>query len=79
MPAHPEQAADEVFVGNHHGDMVPQELSHIPSMRLGSIAYDIDGKRLPESYGYRPLLVGRGADHDRYDRIREAAFRAIRG
>lgn len=77
MLTHPEQADNEVFVGNHHGTEIPHELAHIPSVRLGSVAYDIDGKRLPEAY--RPLLVGRGADHDRYDRIREAAFQAIRG
>jgi len=78
MASHPEQSSDEVFVGNHHGIDVPEELAHIPSLRLGTIAYGIDGKRLPESYSCRPMLVGRGADYDEYNRIREAEFRAIR-
>ena len=77
MMTHPEQTADEVFVGNRHGTEIPAELAHIPSVRLGNHAYDIDGRRLPQSY--RPLLVGRGADYDEYNRIRDAEFRAIRG
>lgn len=66
---------DEVFVGNRF-DGIPSYLAHLPTIRLGDRALDIDGKKLPAIY--RPMFIGR-SDYDAYDRIimaRSASLRA---
>lgn len=77
-PYHPEAKPNEVFVGNVKTSKgVPEDIRHLPSARLGSVAYDIDGRKLDPSY-MLPLLIGK-ADEQAYDDIRMKALRAIRG
>lgn len=66
---------NEFFAGNTNNG-IPEDARHLPGIRLGEVAYDIDGKPLPNTW--RPLFVP-NAQADAYDRIRMAAFNAIRG
>ena len=72
---HPEQGTDEIFVGN--GVAVPASCADLKSIRLGEVAYDVEGKRLPPGLLLRPIFVGR-AELGEYDRIKMDRLRRIR-
>ena len=62
---HPECAVDEVFFYNVttiNKDTleIPERHRNNPNVRLGNIAYDIDGKKLDPNYA-RPVIVKRSA------------------
>ena len=74
---HPEQAADEIFVGNHKVADWPNPLFRsLTTARLGAVAYAIDGAKLTEDEGMRPLFVG-SHEGARYDAIQMAEFSRI--
>jgi hypothetical protein len=75
---HPECAETEVFVGNVGASDSLEKFAGLKTMRLGEIAYYIDGKVIPDGVGCRPLIMDR-SDSDGYERIMMAGFRAIRG
>lgn len=80
MHTHPEQTKDEVYLGNFTAaEGIPAHLATIPSMRLGTTAYDIDGKKLAASEGMLPVFVKRGHDLDAYERIMAARLKKTRG
>lgn len=69
----------ETFVGNC-GSLdapatIPEYLCDLRTARLGDLALDIEGKKLPSNY--RPLFIGQ-AEIDQYNRIMEARLSAIR-
>lgn len=72
-----ERRDGEVFLGNHTGAIEP-EFGNLKTLRLGENALDIDGKMIPREWGCRPLFIHE-SEHDRYDSIMMARFRAIRG
>lgn len=72
---HPEQNANEVFVGNVNAGPLASHLAGIKTARVGSAAYDIYGKKIPATEKLAPLFVG-DADAGTYDRIMMARFRA---
>jgi hypothetical protein len=64
---HPECAEDEIFVGNtDEVTKIQDYLNSIPSIRLGNIAYDICGGKLPVNQ-YRPVIMKKvhGAMYDK--------------
>lgn len=63
---HPEQQANEKWVGNT-GTIVPAHLSNFSTVRLGDVAYDIDRKRIAPDQ-MRPLFIGT-AELDRYNDV----------
>lgn len=64
---------DEVFIGNTDTG-VPDFIKHLPTVRLGDVALDIDGKKLsPE---YKAMFMSR-ADAVSYDRIMVERFSAV--
>ena len=75
---HPELTESEIFVGNTKlADWPAPELASLKTARLGNTAYTIDGDPIP-SDDMRPLFIGK-SEANRYDTIRMAQFRAIRG
>jgi hypothetical protein len=57
MTRHPEQAKDEVFVGNTSSTRgIPLHLRELTTIRMGEVAYDIHGLELSPDY-MRPLFV----------------------
>ena len=80
MPtAHPECTETERFLGNSE-DSIPcahtQELKALLTLRFGKVAFDINGKKLASSY--RPIFID-ASEYQRYDEIRTAEFRLLRG
>lgn len=65
---------DELFVGNHQGEL-DKEIANVA--RLGDQAVDIHGKKIPESWGIRPVFVKR-SNLGAYDAIMMRRFREIR-
>ena len=63
----------EVFIGNTYAGM-PDHIKHLPTARLGDVALDVEGKKLPPEY--RPIFMSR-ADADAYGRIMVARFEAV--
>lgn len=63
----------EVFIGNTDTG-VPDFIQHLPTVRLGEVALDIDGKKLPPEY--KAMFMSR-ADAASYDRIMVARFSAV--
>lgn len=63
---HPGQQANEKWVGNT-GSAMPTRLSGFATARLGGIAYDIEGKRIP-SEQMLPLFIG-NAELERYNDV----------
>lgn len=61
----------EMFVGN--SERFGTHLSGLKTVRMGTVAYDIDGKALPVSL--RPVFVGR-SEAGEYDRIMMARYSA---
>lgn len=57
MRHHPKCKPGETFLGNHHGATLPPHLASIPGLRLGAVAYYLDGPAIPAAAGYRPLLA----------------------
>jgi len=75
MSYHPEQTADEVFVGNTRSvSGIPSHLSGLKTARLGRVAYDLDGKKIANDY-MLPLLIGK-EEAAQYDRIMMARLSA---
>ena len=68
MRNHPEQTTAEFYAGNIKGDTLPDFLAPLKTARLGVVAYDLDGRKLPAGRGLRPLIVG-NAEAARYDAI----------
>jgi hypothetical protein len=67
---------NEVFLGNVlASDGIRPKLAGLNTLRLGAIAFDLDGNRLPD---HRAMFIGR-SEYDAYDRIRMAELSAIRG
>jgi hypothetical protein len=64
---------DEVFVGNTDTTL-GEHLASLKTIRLGEVALDVNGNRLPPRY--RPIFVGR-SEADAYDRIMMARLSAI--
>lgn len=75
MPQYTGAQPDEVFLGNTETG-IPDHLGSIPSIRLGDVALDIEGKRLPPKY--RPMFIKHGPDHEQHERIMMARFSAWR-
>lgn len=65
---------DELFVGNHQGE-IDDEIATVA--RLGDQAFDIHGKKIPASWGIRPVFVKR-SNLGTYDAIMMRRFREIR-
>lgn len=64
---------DEVFVGNT-ATGIGDHLASLKTVRLGDVALDVDGNRLPSVH--RPIFIGR-SEADAYDRIMMARLSAI--
>lgn len=63
----------EVFIGNAD-DGIPDYIKHLPSVRLGDVALDIEGRKLsPE---FRPIFMSK-SDSMAYDRIMVARYEAV--
>lgn len=78
MTTHPEQSANEIYVGNVQAEQWPNpKLASLATARLGDVAYGVDGDKLPVNFGCRPLFVGR-SEADAYDSIMMADLRKIR-
>jgi len=71
---HPEQKADEVFVGNTDERGLSDKFDTISSARLGLYAYDMYGHRLDSTY--RPIFIKK-IEEPIYDRIMNAKLKAI--
>jgi len=71
MAQHEACEANEIWVGNTptHG-LHYQSLKSmgLKTLRLGKVAFDIDGKPLAESEGYSPVFINR-SEADRYNEI----------
>ena len=73
---HPELKENEIFVGNHifkDGIInIPKHLCSIKSVRIGDIAYYIDGKQIIDNndcgYLIRPIFIDK-KDSEIYDKI----------
>jgi hypothetical protein len=70
MRNHPEQAANEVYLGNTRLDAPGHDrLMEVPGVRIGSMVYSLDGEKLGERYhNLAPLFVVREHEMD-YDRF----------
>lgn len=69
MAHHEKIAEDEVFLGNTQRDgdtWLWLKDKRFETLRLGEVAFDIDGERLPDSYNMAPLIINR-REFDRYD------------
>lgn len=74
MALHPEATAQEVFLGNvERLTGIPPYLRRLYSIRLGVVAYGLDGKKVP---GYAPLIINR-SELAECDRIQMARLAAI--
>lgn len=57
----------EIFLGNTLEAMFPEDhLKGLKTVRLGDVAYDLDGKVLPDYY--KPLFLDK-SEAGEYDRI----------
>lgn len=63
----------EVFIGNTC-DGIGEHYKHLQSVRLGEVALDIEGKKLPAQF--RPIFMSK-ADSMAYDRIMVARYEAV--
>lgn len=70
---------NEVFLGNFNDpNMFPvADVAHLKTLRLGAVALDIDGKRIPSSLGYRPMFIDR-SEYQAYDAVMAERCRKIR-
>jgi hypothetical protein len=76
MLYHPDTRPDEQFVGNHvTWQTFLAEIAALPTLRLGAIAYDLDGKKISPNY-MRPVFIGK-SDYDRYDKAMQAELSRI--
>ena len=69
LRTHNEAAADEIFVGNtqrNSGRLEWLKAVGVRTARLGKIANDIDGNKLPEYYA--PIFINR-SDAERYNDV----------
>ncbi|TAU37808.1 hypothetical protein ELI44_32955 (plasmid) [Rhizobium ruizarguesonis] len=72
MP-HPEALPGEIFVGNTDkgdGKLADLHSKGVRTARFAAVAYDIDGKPLPDIY--RAIIINR-SDSDAYDNVIMAA------
>lgn len=78
MTRHEPCDKDEIFVGNTDftNDLSAYREAGITMIRLGHVAYDIDGQVLP--FTYRPIFVHR-SQSALYDEFKMAQFKRIRG
>jgi hypothetical protein len=76
MAHHEPCPADEQFLGNcyYHTNGIPLHLKTLKTLRIGQVAYDLDGKEIPEM---RPLFIKRTEAFE-YDHIMTRRFSAIR-
>ena len=72
---HPEQQADEIFVGNTDERGLTEKFDNIPSARRGLYAYDMYNHRLDSTY--RPIFIKK-TDEPKYDKIMTDRFNAIK-
>ncbi len=80
MKIHPEQRPGEIFLGNARDQNeqrveIPEYLLELKSIRLGKIAYDIEGHPLASNY-CRPLFIHHD-DSARHEAIQKARTEAI--
>lgn len=71
MAHHEPCGKDEIWVGNTptHGPQYEWLKSKgLMTLRLGKVAFDINGKPLAEAEGYSPLFINR-SDESRYNEI----------
>ncbi len=75
MLRHPEQAEDEVFIGNTCTEGgVPSHLVSLRTARLGRVAYTVDGsEKLPADY-MRPLFIGK-SEQNQFEAIMKRLMR----
>lgn len=79
MTTHPEQKDTEIYLGNvAPADWPPSHIADFKTLRLGTVAYDLEGKKLSPAHGLVPLFIGKG-ETDQYDRIKTQEIYAIRG
>lgn len=79
MTIHPEQKHTEIYLGNVAPSWwTPSRLADFRTLRLGTVAYDLNGKALSPDHGIVPLFIDR-SELDRYDEIETANLREIRG
>lgn len=70
MPHHEKAPSDEKFVGNTQEGQSHIDWLHakgVTSARLGAVAYSLNGKLIPESWGFRPVFI-KFSDDMKYDR-----------
>ncbi|MEZ2132724.1 MULTISPECIES: hypothetical protein [unclassified Sinorhizobium] len=75
MNHHNECAANEIWVGNTHRGAERLDFfksKGLTSVRLGKVAYDIDGKVLPGTYS--PIIIQRAQADLHNDIMMTAAF-----
>jgi len=53
---HPELRPGEIFLGNFRPDSFARSIEW-PSKRMGIQAYDLDGKKFPQFFGWRPVFA----------------------
>ncbi len=63
---HEECHKDERWLGNMRRNKERPYLAGLKTLRLGNVAYDIHGKRLPEEYA--PIFINK-KEYWEYDRI----------
>lgn len=78
MTRHEPCGKDEIFVGNTDftDHLSAYREAGIPMIRLGQVAYDINGQVLP--FTYRPIFVHR-SQYALYDEFKMAQLKRIRG
>ncbi len=71
MSHHEKTGDNQVFVGNTKDGDAGIEWLHsqgVASARLGDVAYDIDGRRIPNDLGCRPVFI-ESEDRANYHRV----------
>lgn len=76
MMQHPEQKPEEIYLGNSRPARLaaPKLAATLTTLRAGTVAYDVDGNKLPASEGLVPLFLAR-AEAAAYDAIMMEEFR----
>ena len=78
MNHHPEQKENEVYLGNHQGE-IPYYLEGLKTLRLGTVSYSLSGTKLsretfPE---LKPMFIDKSESY-RYDCIMNDIIKDIR-
>lgn len=68
MTNHPEQKKNEHYLGNTSHGEIPDYLSDFKTIRVGKVAFEVNGKVMPASEGYLPLFVG-DSEFLKYDSV----------